>query len=119
MSIPRKSLWLGGLSSIALAAFVAYTLIRIDSYDRQVVVLLTAKGYYIYVYGHTDDIGTDEYNRGLSERRARSVRDYLVEAGLDSGIITTRGYGKSSPRVRGTSADARTANRRVEIGIVD
>ena len=82
-------------------------------------VLLTAKGYSIYVYGHTDDVGTDEYNRGLSERRARSVRDYLVEAGLDSGIITTRGYGKSSPRVRGTSADARTANRRVEIGIVD
>ena len=82
-------------------------------------VLLTAKGYSIYVYGHTDDLGTDEYNRGLSERRARSVRDYLVEAGLDSGIITTRGYGKSSPRARGTSAEARATNRRVEIGIVD
>jgi outer membrane protein OmpA-like peptidoglycan-associated protein len=39
-------------------------------------VLLTAKGYSIYVYGHTDDVGTDEYNRGLSERRARAVRDY-------------------------------------------
>ena len=82
-------------------------------------VLLTAKGYSIYVYGHTDDVGTDEYNRGLSERRARSVRDYLVEAGLDSGIITTRGYGKASPRAPGTSADARAKNRRVEIGIVD
>lgn len=82
-------------------------------------VLLTAKGYSIYIYGHTDDVGTDEYNRGLSERRARAVRDYLVEAGLDSGIITTRGYGKSSPRVAGTSADARAKNRRVEIGIVD
>jgi len=46
----------------------------------------------------------DEYNRGLSERRARAVRDYLVESGLDSGIMSTRGYGKSSPRVPGTSA---------------
>ena len=82
-------------------------------------VLLTAKGYSIYVYGHTDDVGTDEYNRGLSQRRARAVRDYLVESGLDSGIISTRGYGKSSPRVPGTSAQARAKNRRVEIGIVD
>jgi outer membrane protein OmpA-like peptidoglycan-associated protein len=82
-------------------------------------VLLTAKGYSIYVYGHTDDVGTDEYNSGLSERRARAVRDYLVEAGLGSGIITTRGYGKSSPLVPGTSAEVRAKNRRVEIGIVD
>jgi outer membrane protein OmpA-like peptidoglycan-associated protein len=82
-------------------------------------VLLTAKGYSMYVYGHTDDVGTEEYNRGLSERRARAVRDYLVESGLDSSIISTRGYGKSSPRVPGTSAQARAKNRRVEIGIVD
>ena len=82
-------------------------------------VLLTAKGYSIYVYGHTDDIGSDEYNRDLSTRRARTVRDYLVEAGLDSSIITTRGYGKSSPRVPATTPEARAKNRRVEIGIVD
>src|SRR3989441_1655051 len=82
-------------------------------------VLLTAKGYSIYVYGHTDDIGSDEYNRDLSTRRARTVRDYLVEAGLDSSIITTRGYGKSSRRVPATTPDARAKNRRVEIGIVD
>ena len=82
-------------------------------------VLLTAKGYSIYVYGHTDDIGSDAYNLDLSQRRARTVRDYLVEAGLDSSIITTRGYGKSSPRVPGTTQEARAKNRRVEIGIVD
>ena len=82
-------------------------------------VLLTAKGYSIYVYGHTDDVGSDEYNRDLSQRRARTVRDYLVEAGLDSSIITTRGYGKSSPRVPATTQEARAKNRRVEIGIVD
>src|SRR5207244_1833354 len=82
-------------------------------------VLLTAKGYSIYVYGHTDDVGSDEYNRDLSERRARTVRNYLVEAGLDSSILTTRGYGKSSPRAHGTTPKDRAINRRVEIGIVD
>jgi outer membrane protein OmpA-like peptidoglycan-associated protein len=82
-------------------------------------VLLTAKGYSIYVYGHTDDVGTAEYNRELSDRRARTVRDYLVEAGMDSSMITTRGYGKASPRVPGATAEARAKNRRVEIGIVD
>src|SRR2546427_12481476 len=42
-------------------------------------VLLTAKGYSIYVYGHTDDIGSDEYNRDLSTRRARTVRARRVD----------------------------------------
>jgi len=82
-------------------------------------VLLTAKGYSVYVYGHTDDVGSDSYNVILSERRARTVRDYLVDAGVAPDIISTRGYGKSSPRVAGTSEEARAKNRRVEVGIVD
>jgi outer membrane protein OmpA-like peptidoglycan-associated protein len=82
-------------------------------------VLLTAKGYSIYIYGHTDDVGTEEYNRNLSDARARTVRDYLVDAGVDPAIMSTRGYGKSSPRVSGTTTEARAMNRRVEIGIVD
>jgi outer membrane protein OmpA-like peptidoglycan-associated protein len=82
-------------------------------------VLLTSKGYRIDVFGHTDDIGTDEYNLKLSQRRAQSVRNYLVEAGVDPEIIATQGLGKSSPRVPGTTPAARTANRRVEIAIVD
>jgi outer membrane protein OmpA-like peptidoglycan-associated protein len=82
-------------------------------------ILLTARGYSIYVYGHTDDVGAETYNFSLSERRARVVRDYLVDAGVDPELITTRGYGKSSPRNFGTTAEARAMNRRVEIGIVD
>ena len=73
----------------------------------------------MYVYGHTDDVGSEAYNQTLSEQRANSVRDYLAEAGIDPAIISTEGYGKSSPRVAGTSAEARAKNRRVEIGIVD
>ena len=82
-------------------------------------VLLTSKGYRIDVFGHTDDIGTEEYNLKLSQRRAQSVRNYLVEAGVDPEIIATQGFGKSSPRVQGTTPVARAANRRVEIAIVD
>ena len=82
-------------------------------------VLLTSKGYRIDVFGHTDDIGTDDYNLKLSQRRAQSVRNYLVEAGVDPEIISTKGFGKSSPRVLGTTPAARAANRRVEIAIVD
>ncbi len=82
-------------------------------------VLLTSKGHRIDVYGHTDEVGSEEYNLELSERRAQAVHDYLVKAGIDPNIITTTGFGKSSPLVPGTDAKARAINRRVEIGIVD
>ena len=87
--------------------------------SRIVGVLLTSKGYRTDVYGHTDDIGTEEYNQKLSERRARTVRDYLVKAGIDPRIITAKGLGKSSPRVPGTDSKARATNRRVELAIID
>jgi outer membrane protein OmpA-like peptidoglycan-associated protein len=90
-----------------------------DILNRIAGVLLTLKGYSIYVYGYTDDVGTDEYNLKLSERRAQAVRDSLVKAGIDRTLIATRGFGKSDPRAKGDAAQARAANRRVEIGIVD
>ena len=82
-------------------------------------VLMTLKGYHIYVYGYTDDVGTAQYNQKLSGRRAAAVRDYLVNAGLDSTILSTKGYGEADPLEKGESAQARAKNRRVEIGIVD
>lgn len=81
-------------------------------------VLMTTEDFHIQVYGHTDDVGGEEYNQMLSEQRADAVRDYLVEAGLDPDILTTRGYGKSQPLVEGTSPEARQRNRRVEIAVV-
>jgi outer membrane protein OmpA-like peptidoglycan-associated protein len=82
-------------------------------------VLLTAKGFRIQVFGHTDDVGSAPYNQGLSERRAAAVSDYLVGAGIAAEIITTKGFGKDKPLVAGTSEGARARNRRVEIGIID
>ena len=81
-------------------------------------ILLTSKDYNLTVHGHTDDIGSEQYNQDLSERRARAVRDYLLEAGINGEVITTEGFGKSRPLVPGTSERARAKNRRVELGIV-
>ena len=87
--------------------------------NRIAGVLKSLKGYSIYVYGYTDDNGTKDYNLTLSARRARAVRDGLVKAGVDPSLVSTRGFGKSQPRVRGTDPKTRAANRRVDIGIVD
>ena len=82
-------------------------------------ILSTLKGYQIYVYGYTDDIGTQAYNLNLSERRAKAVYDYLTQNGLSPDIMTTKGFGEADPLVPGSSPRARAINRRVEIGIVD
>jgi outer membrane protein OmpA-like peptidoglycan-associated protein len=90
-----------------------------ETLSRIAGVLLASEGYRLFIDGHTDDIGTDQYNQGLSERRAGSVRDYLVKAGVPADIIEVKGFGKSNPLVQGKSNDAREKNRRVQIGIVD
>jgi outer membrane protein OmpA-like peptidoglycan-associated protein len=82
-------------------------------------ILMTSPDYTVSVNGHTDDVGTDEYNEKLSERRAQAVRDYLVKSGLPADIMTVTGHGKKRPLVPGNSEKARAKNRRVELGIVN
>jgi outer membrane protein OmpA-like peptidoglycan-associated protein len=82
-------------------------------------ILLTAQDYTISVNGHTDDVGSVEYNQALSQRRAQAVRDYLVQAGIPAGILSVTGHGKSLPLVRGTTDAARAKNRRVELAIAN
>jgi outer membrane protein OmpA-like peptidoglycan-associated protein len=82
-------------------------------------ILMTSRDYSISVNGHTDDVGTAEYNLKLSERRAEAVRDYLVKAGLSPEILSVTGHGKSRPLVPGSSEQARARNRRVELGIAN
>ena len=88
-----------------------------DVLNRIAGVLLTLRGYSIYVYGYTDDVGAQDYNLRLSERRAQAVRDVLVQAGI-APEINTKGFGESDPRIPGDTPQARAANRRVEIGLV-
>ncbi|HEX3351569.1 MAG TPA: OmpA family protein [Terriglobales bacterium] len=90
-----------------------------DILNRIAGIMMTLKGYTIAVYGYTDDVGTPSYNLQLSQRRAEAVRDFLVQTGIPATIMSTKGYGKADPRVPGDSEQARAANRRVEIGIVD
>jgi outer membrane protein OmpA-like peptidoglycan-associated protein len=68
----------------------------------------------IEIQGHTDSRGTDEYNMGLSERRAASVRDFLQSQGIASGRMTTRGFGESAPAYTNDTPEGMAQNRRVE-----
>jgi outer membrane protein OmpA-like peptidoglycan-associated protein len=87
--------------------------------NRIAGVLMTLKGFTIAVYGYTDDIGTQTYNLQLSRRRAEAVRDFLLQTGISPTIMSAKGFGKSDPRIPGNSEQARAANRRVEIAIVE
>jgi outer membrane protein OmpA-like peptidoglycan-associated protein len=69
------------------------------------------------VEGHTDSVGSDEYNQRLSERRGDSVRDYLTHEGMAAGAVTAKGLGKSDPVASNDTASGRQQNRRVEIVI--
>lgn len=67
------------------------------------------------VEGHTDSVGTDAYNQGLSERRANAVRDVLVnQYGLSPDRVNAAGYGESRPVADNATSDGRAINRRVE-----
>ena len=65
--------------------------------------------------GHTDSVGTDQYNQRLSERRAAAVKDYLVSKGIAASKITTIGKGESQPVATNKTAEGRQKNRRVDI----
>jgi OOP family OmpA-OmpF porin len=71
----------------------------------------------IDVIGHTDSIGSETYNQGLSERRATAVSDYLVSQGIDGGIIDVSGKGESQPVASNDTDEGRALNRRVEVHV--
>ncbi|MCY1403044.1 Outer membrane porin F [compost metagenome] len=70
------------------------------------------------VSGHTDSVGSDAYNQKLSQKRAQSVTDYLIESGVPrSNFVSVTGMGESQPIADNSTADGRAMNRRVEIKI--
>jgi len=72
------------------------------------------------IEGHTDSVGSEEYNLDLSQRRANAVRDYLVESGISAGmIVSTTGVGKANPIASNDTKEGQSRNRRVEIIIDD
>ncbi|MFA5204235.1 MAG: OmpA family protein [Lentisphaeria bacterium] len=74
--------------------------------------------YVVVIEGHCDERGTAEYNRGLGERRALAVREYLVSLGVEDGKLETISYGLEKPAVAGaTSEEQHAKNRRCEFVI--
>ena len=85
--------------------------------DQVANALLAIRARNLIVEGHTDSQGSNAYNQGLSQRRAETVRDYLVQKGYPADHIQSRGRGEGSPIANNASTEGRANNRRVEIVI--
>ena len=78
-------------------------------------ILLAYPSLHVQVEGHTDSVGSDEYNQDLSEKRARAVRDYFVQQGIAADSIEAHGFGKTQPIASNETPEGRQQNRRVEL----
>jgi outer membrane protein OmpA-like peptidoglycan-associated protein len=78
-------------------------------------IVLAYPSLHVAIEGHTDSVGSDDYNQQLSERRAQAVRDYFVQQGINSTNVEAHGYGKTEPIATNDTAEGRQQNRRVEL----
>lgn len=83
--------------------------------DEAVKILKRHSDLKVEVAGHTDSQGSEQYNQGLSERRAQAVADYLIAHGANAANITVKGYGESQPVADNNTIEGHAANRRVEL----
>jgi len=86
--------------------------------DSVVLVLQEFKKTVVVVAGHTDSVGSEQYNQTLSERRARSVADYLLSKGVLEARIESTGFGEKYPVADNGNDQGRTLNRRVELSLL-
>jgi outer membrane protein OmpA-like peptidoglycan-associated protein len=78
-------------------------------------IVLAYPSLHVAVEGHTDSVGSDDYNQQLSEHRAQAVRDYFVQQGINSAAVEARGFGKTEPIATNDTPEGRQQNRRVEL----
>ena len=83
--------------------------------DKNVAALKEWGDVNVEVAGHTDSMGSDKYNMGLSLRRAEAVRNYLVDKGIPAERLTVKAYGESQPVADNATEEGRFQNRRVEL----
>ncbi len=83
--------------------------------DEVVAILKKNPWMKLAVEGHIDNRGSAKLNQGLSEKRAKSVMDYLISSGIDGSRLSSRGYGFSRPAATNDTAAGRRLNRRVEL----
>jgi outer membrane protein OmpA-like peptidoglycan-associated protein len=82
--------------------------------DKLIIILNKYPDTNLEIQGHTDNAGTDEYNEGLSIRRANGVAKYLTAHGISSSRLTLKGFGERVPKYSNDTEDGRSKNRRVE-----
>jgi outer membrane protein OmpA-like peptidoglycan-associated protein len=90
----------------------------VNTIDKLVKFLEKYQNRNVLIEGHTDSVGSETYNLGLSHRRADAVRAALISKGISENRITAKGYGESRPVASNTTAAGRQQNRRVEIVIL-
>jgi outer membrane protein OmpA-like peptidoglycan-associated protein len=81
--------------------------------DRLVEAINSTPTIFAIIEGYTDSTGSAEHNQALSERRAKSVADYLMSRNISAGRLQWKGYGESKPIADNTTAEGRAQNRRV------
>ena len=87
--------------------------------DKAASLLATQEKVVVEVAGHTDSVGSEEYNQKLSERRAIAVKDYLESKGIKATRMTAMGYGEAQPVASNDTDAGRAQNRRVELIVLD
>jgi len=90
-----------------------------SSLDRIADSLKSQTDFRVEVAGHTDSVGAAEYNEQLSQERAESVRQYLLNRGVDPSRVTARGYGELNPVASNETESGRAMNRRVEFRVTE
>ena len=96
---------------------------NIDSQDVQrlstvLKVLLANSDANISIEGHADNTGEESYNTPLSKNRAKSIKDYLVNLGIDENRLSTKAFGEAKPKASNATKEGRAINRRVEFKVV-
>ena len=97
---------------------------NIDSQDVQrlstvLKVLLANSDANISIEGHADNTGEESYNNPLSKNRSKSIKDYLINLGIDENRLSTKAFGESMPKASNDTEEGRAINRRVEFKVVD
>ena len=97
------------------------SVLKLESFpelDRTVKFLQANPKVEIEVLGHTDNVGSDEYNLNLSKARAASVRKYIQDKGIEENRVVSKGFGESQPQASNDTEEGRQINRRVEFRIL-
>ncbi|MFQ5902757.1 MAG: OmpA family protein, partial [Candidatus Binatia bacterium] len=87
--------------------------------EEQAAILDKEPTVRVEIAGHTDSTGPEAYNQGLSERRAKTVEEYLISKGISPDRLKAVGYGESRPVATNDTREGRAMNRRVELNVLE